>query len=128
MCRRDSTPTIGTIRTLVERAKRREPALASRLERAAFVVLLRRVDERPEGGHTVESDSEPGTAYIVDAGVCECPDYWRAPEHYCKHRLAVLLLAAAADHERERRQKLRRRNLSDERVAVGFGLAFAGGR
>jgi hypothetical protein len=117
--------TADTIRELVRRGAARNPLLRSRLERAAFIVLMRRIEDRPEGGHTVESDSEVGKAYIVHAGACECPDYWRAPEGYCKHRLAVMMLDAGEALQRQRRQQKQRERLSDERVAVSYGVAFS---
>jgi len=62
-----------------------------------------RTRDRPNGGVTLHED---GTAsaqscrdqeviYHVAGGVCDCPDFSRAPEGRCKHRFAVCLVKKA---------------------------------
>ena len=95
------------IRRLVEQGKAHRPELARRLDRAAFIVLLRSVEPTDATAHeyAVESDVEPGRSYRVN-GTCECPDYARAPGHWCKHRLAVALVERAADDAARERASL----------------------
>lgn len=65
--------TIHELRELVQNASRYNPHLTSRLEKAAFLVLLRPI-------------------VSVGDGHCECSDYLRhGAGHPCKHRLALVL-------------------------------------
>jgi hypothetical protein len=89
-----------TILTTLERGKAAHPQIASRMERAAMIVLLRTI--RADGtGWAVESEREPGRFYHVDTA-CECQDYRRRGGP-CKHQLAVGLLQAC--ERREARQR-----------------------
>ena len=115
-----------TIRELIERGSRRSPALTKRLERAAFLLLMRRIEAHPEGGWTVESETEVGKVYRVTDDACECPDFQWAPHGYCKHRLAVMMQAAGEALEAKRRREQTRERISDERVSVHSALAFGG--
>lgn len=119
------------IRSATEHAKAHRPELASRVERAAFILVMRRI-ERDGEAWTVESVSQPGKCYRVVGCTCDCPDYFRAPDHQCKHRLAVALqVYAEGRYERLMAESLataRREHRSDERVSVAAGLAFAGSR
>ena len=83
--------TIGELRELVQNASRDNPHLTSRLEKAAFLVLLRRVVSK--GKNRYEVGSEDGLRnYVVINGHCQCSDYVRhGPGHPCKHRLALAL-------------------------------------
>lgn len=116
--------TVAVLRTMVERAKSRQPELAGRLEKAAAIVVLRRIEPR-EDGYLVESDSEAGMSYYVNRLTCTCPDHPRAPLGYCKHVLSVGLVEMAERHGQELAAEHQRERLSDERVAVNYGLAFA---
>lgn len=83
---------VEALREMVERGSRENPHLTGRLEKAAFIVLLRPIDSLGEGTHRVASEDALKT-YIVQNGQCECPDYVRHGNgHYCKHRLAVGML------------------------------------
>ncbi len=82
-------PTIGRLRDLVEKASQDNPHLTSRLEKAAFLVLLRSITSLGETHYRV--GSEDGLRYydVID-GHCQCYDYIRhGAGHPCKHRLAV---------------------------------------
>lgn len=125
----DSTPPIplDSLREMAERGKTRRPELASRIERAVFIVVMRRIEQRGENDWLIESDTEVGKSYGVTLTSCSCPDFARAPLGLCKHRLA-LGLARMAEYQQGQQQATRERErLSDERVAVSYGLAFAGG-
>lgn len=84
-------PTINQLRELVERASRHQPHLTSRLEKAAFLVLLRPIENAGEDHYRI--GSEDGLRfYDVINGHCECSDYIRhGSGHPCKHRLVIAL-------------------------------------
>ena len=84
-------PTIRQLRELVQRASRDNPHLTSRLEKAAFLLLLRPIVAL--GDHHFQIGSEDGLRYYeVLNGHCQCSDYVRhGAGHPCKHRLALSL-------------------------------------
>ncbi len=83
--------TIRELRHIVEQASRYNPHLTSRLEKAAFLVLLRPVEHM--GGNHYQVRSEDGLRnYQIRNGHCECNDYVNhGPGHPCKHRLALAM-------------------------------------
>ena len=83
--------TVRELRQIVEKASLDNPHLTSRLEKAAFLVLLRPIE--PLGDHHYQVKSEDGLRYYrVLNGHCECHDYVRhGPGHPCKHRLALAM-------------------------------------
>ena len=85
------TMSVESLRTLVQQASRTNPHLTSRLEKAAFLLLLRPVVEVGQDRYRVMS--EDGLRwYEIRDGHCECSDYSRhGPGHPCKHRLAISL-------------------------------------
>jgi len=84
---------IEALRELVERGSRENPHLTGRLEKAAFILLLRPIERLDKDTWRVASE-DALKSYIVQNGQCECPDYVRHGNgHFCKHRLAVGLLA-----------------------------------
>lgn len=76
---------------MVQKAAPDNPHLRSRLEKAAFLVLLRSVEV--VGSEQYGVGSEDGLrCYDVVNGHCECSDYVRqGAGHPCKHRLALTL-------------------------------------
>ena len=84
-------PKIEHLRKFVHRASRENPHLTSRLEKAAFLVLLRPVESQGEDHYRV--GTEDGLrVYDVIRGHCQCSDYLRhGAGHPCKHRLALSL-------------------------------------
>jgi len=87
----DLAGTIDELRSLVESAAARRPQLTSRLEKAAFLVLLRPIQKLR--GDAWQISSEDGLRfYTVRRGECDCSDYLRhGAGHPCKHRLALFL-------------------------------------
>ncbi len=83
--------TIEELRLLIKDASMRRPHLTSRLEKAAFLVLLRPIECL--GGDLWRVGSEDGLRYyMVRDGECECSDYQRhGSGHLCKHRIALFL-------------------------------------
>lgn len=99
-----ATVSADSIRRLVEKGKATRPELASRMEKAAMIVLFRSVELTDAQHHEyrVESEAEEGRFYRVN-GVCECADFiHRAPSGFCKHRLAVALVERATAEQQER--------------------------
>ena len=83
--------TIEGLRVLVKDASMMRPHLTSRLEKAAFLVVLRPIEQLGRGLWQV--GSEDGLRfYTVREGDCECADYVRHGRgHLCKHRIALFL-------------------------------------
>ena len=83
-----------------EQARRRFPHSAERVEKAYELVSAAKVVLHPKNKTatvTASGDRMGGPeAYTVN-GVCECPDAQRAPESWCKHRLAVAILRGAIE-------------------------------
>ena len=87
----ESEPTIRELRELVTRASRENPHLTSRIEKAAFLLLLRPIVSSGRLGYQI--GSEDGLrSYEIRNGHCECSDYVRHGRgHSCKHRLAIAM-------------------------------------
>ncbi len=83
--------TIEELRGLIKDATMRRPHLTGRLEKAAFLVLLRPIERL--GTDIWRVGSEDGLRfYTVREGECECSDYLRhGSGHPCKHRIALFL-------------------------------------
>ena len=92
-----SESTIRHLREMVKAACSEHPHLTSRLEKAAFLVLLRRI--RRLKGERYGVGSEDGLReYHIINGHCDCADYVRhGAGHPCKHRLALMLSKRLGD-------------------------------
>ncbi len=92
--------TIEELRALIKDAAMRRPHLTGRLERAAFLVLLRPIERL--GADIWRVGSEDGLRfYTVREGECECSDYLRhGSGHPCKHRIALFLHRSLEDGAR----------------------------
>ena len=78
-------------RRRVQQASRDNPHLTTRLEKAAFLLLLRPIRLLGEERYGVGSEDSL-REYQVVKGHCECSDYLRhGPGHPCKHRLALAM-------------------------------------
>ena len=93
--------TIDELRGLINDAAMRRPHLTGRLEKAAFLVLLRPIERL--GTDIWRVGSEDGLRfYTVREGECECSDYLRhGSGHPCKHRLALFLHRSLESATRE---------------------------
>jgi len=93
------TVTVAELRQVVAVAVERHPDQRARIDKGAAIVLLRVITADPTYAYcfTVESESEPGRFYSVDAGVwvCDCPDHQRRGV-VCGHQWAVRILEALA--------------------------------
>ncbi len=92
--------TIEELQMLIKDATMRRPHLTSRLEKAAFLVLLRPIERLD--GDLWQVGSEDGLRfYTIREGECECSDYLRhGSGHPCKHRLALFLHRSLENGER----------------------------
>ncbi len=93
--------TIEELRLLIKDAAMQRPHLTSRLEKAAFLLLLRPIERLDSDVWRV--GSEDGLRfYTVRDGECECSDYARhGSGHLCKHRIALFLHRSMADGAEE---------------------------
>ena len=91
-------PTSGldTLREALSIAHRQQPQHGKRLDRAASIVAIRRI-EATEGGFLVESETEADHWYLVTVNAfgarCMCHDYQARGGLLCKHILATKLFA-----------------------------------
>ncbi len=93
--------TIEELRGLIKDAAMRRPHLTGRLEKAAFLVLLRPIERLATDIWRVGSD-DGLRFYTVREGECECSDYLRHRSgHPCKHRIALFLHRSLEDGARE---------------------------
>ncbi len=93
--------TIAELRGLINDAAMRSPHLTGRLEKAAFLVLLRPIERLGTDIWRVGSE-DVLRYYTVKEGECECSDYLRhGSGHPCKHRLALFLHRSLEDGARE---------------------------
>jgi hypothetical protein len=76
------------IADIVAKAHAKLPESASRIDKAAAIVLAGDVELLPDGGAKVASQSRGSTTYHVVNGHCDCRDFDKAPGQLCKHRLA----------------------------------------
>ena len=91
------------LRATVEAGQRAHPELASRLQRAAGILLLGRLRVVAEGVWEVESEQRPGEWYRCTADGCTCVDFQRRREP-CKHLLAIGLLFAVEERARHQQR------------------------
>ena len=83
---------IQRLRDLVQRWSRQNPHLTTRLEKAAFLVLLRPAETLGQDHYRIGSEDGLRHYEVID-GHCQCSDYLRhGSGHPCKHRLALSLL------------------------------------
>ncbi len=93
--------TIEELRELINDAAMRRPHLTGRLEKAAFLVLLRPI-ERLGTDHWRVGSEDGLRFYAVREGECECSDYLcHGSGHPCKHRLALFLHRSLENGARE---------------------------
>jgi hypothetical protein len=74
--------------TVADKAKAALPECNGRVDKAVAIVLAGDVELLPDGKAKVASQSNGTTKYFVVNGACECPDFPKAPQGFCKHRLA----------------------------------------
>jgi hypothetical protein len=78
------------VNDLAAKAKETLPACQGRIDAAVSLVLAGDVALQPDGLAIVGSATTPSITYTVN-GTCACPDFGRAPEGWCKHKIARAL-------------------------------------
>ena len=76
------------VTAVAERAKATLPECNGRVDKAMALVLAGDVDLLGDGTARVASQSNGQTIYHIVNGHCDCRDYEKAPDQWCKHRLA----------------------------------------
>ena len=87
----------SAVNTVASNARANLPESASRIAKAAQLVLNYDVELLPDGTAEVASQSNGETLYRVVNGSCNCPDFPRAPGGQCKHKLARGLYIRATE-------------------------------
>lgn len=85
----------AALRTLAGQARTRYAGEHARIDRALVIALNGGVTLTPDGSAAVQSSANAEVTYHVHQGVCDCPDFPRAPEGRCKHRYAACLVRKA---------------------------------
>src|SRR5262245_11009498 len=79
-----------TVANVASRAKEKLPLSTNgRVESAVRLVLAHDVHFLDNGTVEVGSASEPLKVHVLSGAGCDCADYPRAPEGWCKHRIAA---------------------------------------
>lgn len=79
------------------KARQALPACSTRIDKAIELVLNNAVELLDGGKARVTSQHNGTTAYVVCNGTCECADFPKAPEGWCKHRLSRALVIRAIE-------------------------------
>ena len=83
------------IMAVAERAKAKLPECTSRIANAVKLVLNGDVEPRDDGTAQVHSQANGKPVYHLANGSCTCPDYRKAFEGWCKHRIATAIYRRA---------------------------------
>src|SRR2546426_4248863 len=78
----------AAVAEIAERAKQTLPECNGRVDSAVKIVLAGDVELLADGKAKVASQSNGSTAYHIVNGECTCKDFPKAPQGFCKHRLA----------------------------------------
>jgi hypothetical protein len=81
---------------IAAKAKETLPECNGRVDSAVKIVLAGDVELQADGTARVASQSNGTTKYFVVNGECTCPDFVKAPSHWCKHRIAAGLAKRVA--------------------------------
>ena len=73
------------VAAVAAKAKAALPECNGRVEKAAAIVLNGDVELLANGKAKVASQSNGSTAYFVVNGECQCKDFPKAPQGFCKH-------------------------------------------
>ena len=101
--------SLATLRMVLAKGQAAHPDLAAKMERAARIVALRRIEPGRASPtiYWVQSEEHPEQEYLVHLAAsyrddrCNCPDYQRRVGP-CKHAMAVRLLQACERAEERR--------------------------
>jgi hypothetical protein len=78
-----------SVEVVAAKAREKLPeAVSGRIDKAVQIVLNGSVELLPDDKAKVGSQSNGTTTYHLVDGTCDCRDFAKAPDHWCKHRLA----------------------------------------
>src|SRR6266581_8429486 len=80
---------------IADKAKVTLPDCVGRVDSAVKIVLAGDVELLADGKAKVASQSNGETVYHITNGTCDCKDFAKAPESWCKHRLSAALYKRA---------------------------------
>jgi len=83
------------LRQAAEQARSHYAGEVTRIDKGLVIALNGGVTLCPDGTAQVQSARDPEVVYTVRRGVCDCPDFQRAPDGRCKHRYSVCLVKHA---------------------------------
>ena len=90
----ESQPFRDALALVAAKAREKLPECNGRIEWAVALILGGHVTVNDDDSVTV-GGSRPELMYTVMNGLCRCPDYVKAPHHFCKHRLSSAILRRA---------------------------------
>ena len=75
-----------TVALVAAKARERLPiSVNGRIESAVKLVLAHDVEPQADGTILVGSSSDPLKVYRLEGHTCDCADFPRAPQGWCKH-------------------------------------------
>jgi hypothetical protein len=100
-------PFRKAFREAVEEVSRKARAVfpaesEGRILKAVHLALSGDVELLENGSQARVFSQSTGTAYHVANGACDCRDFEKAPENFCKHRLAFGIYKRASDLAKQR--------------------------
>jgi hypothetical protein len=84
------------VAVVAEKAKATLPEANGRVDSAVKIVLAGDVELLADGKAKVASQSNGTAEYFVVNGTCDCKDFPKAPQGFCKHRIAAGIAKRAA--------------------------------
>ena len=91
---------------VAERAKAALPEANGRIDSAVKMVLAGDVELQPDGTAKVASQSNGQTVYHIVNGACDCKDFPKAPQGFCKHRLGYAIAKRAITLAKQKLEQL----------------------
>jgi hypothetical protein len=88
---------LDAVQTAAARATEKLPTLTDAIAKAYTLVVEGKVEHLNGSTYQVASGLTRGKKYWQVDPFCNCPDGTTAPQRFCSHRLAVLLLLRAQD-------------------------------
>jgi hypothetical protein len=96
-----------SVEVVAAKAREKLPeAVSGRIDKAVQIVLNGSVELLPDDKAKVGSQTNGTTTYHLVDGTCDCRDFAKAPDHWCKHRLAYGIYKRARALAKEQLQAL----------------------
>jgi hypothetical protein len=94
------------VEAVAQKARKALPEANGRIDAAVKIVLQGDVDILPEGKAKVASQSNGTTKYFIVNGTCDCKDFPKAPQGFCKHRLSAALYKRSTTLAKQKLEQL----------------------